>query len=188
MRCIVFDDAILMVYVLRATRIAIYTPTMFETGLIIGRFQPFHLGHLSLFRQAFSCVKNAVIGIGSVNVHDEKNPFDENTVRHMIDIVLEKEDMRGRVIQIFGIPDFHDDLKWSSYILHHSLPFDVVISHNDWVTQIFKARNTPVLEIPFYHRDLYEGALIRARMKRSESWKDRVPPYLIDMIEQEFAH
>ncbi len=41
-------------------------------GLLIGRFQPFHLGHLEAFRFALSKVDKLWIGIGSSNKSSEK--------------------------------------------------------------------------------------------------------------------
>ena len=45
-------------------------------GLLIGRFQPFHFGHLEAIRFGLSKVDKLFIGIGSSNKsHQERNPF-----------------------------------------------------------------------------------------------------------------
>ena len=45
-------------------------------GLLIGRFQPFHLGHLDALRFALTKVENLWLGLGSSNKPLEKNnPF-----------------------------------------------------------------------------------------------------------------
>jgi len=45
-------------------------------GLLIGRFQPFHLGHLEALKFASSKVDNLWLGLGSSNKSIEKsNPF-----------------------------------------------------------------------------------------------------------------
>ena len=45
-------------------------------GLLIGRFQPFHLGHLDALRFALSKVDKLWIGLGSSNKPLQKNnPF-----------------------------------------------------------------------------------------------------------------
>lgn len=44
--------------------------------LYIGRFQPFHIGHLDVINQIFDYgYKDIVIGVGSINKTDEQNPF-----------------------------------------------------------------------------------------------------------------
>ena len=45
-------------------------------GLLIGRFQPFHLGHLEALQFALSKVDKLWVGLGSSNKPVEKNnPF-----------------------------------------------------------------------------------------------------------------
>ncbi len=54
-------------------------------GLLIGRFQPFHLGHLDAVMFGLSKVENLWIGIGSSNKHNERrNPFSVDERREMI--------------------------------------------------------------------------------------------------------
>ncbi|MCL4518781.1 MAG: adenylyltransferase/cytidyltransferase family protein, partial [Thaumarchaeota archaeon] len=49
---------------------------MKQTGLFIGRFQPFHLGHLSTVKFALKHVKQLYILVGSSQKsHELKNPF-----------------------------------------------------------------------------------------------------------------
>ena len=45
-------------------------------GFLIGRFQPFHLGHLEAIKFALSKVEHLHVGIGSSNKsHEKRNPF-----------------------------------------------------------------------------------------------------------------
>ena len=54
-------------------------------GLLIGRFQPFHLGHLDAVMFGLSKVENLWIGIGSSDKYNEKrNPFSVDERREMI--------------------------------------------------------------------------------------------------------
>ena len=54
-------------------------------GLLIGRFQPFHLGHLDAVMFGLSRTENLFIGIGSSNKSNEKkNPFSSEERREMI--------------------------------------------------------------------------------------------------------
>lgn len=160
---------------------------MLGTGLIIGRFQPFHNGHLFLLQEAFKFVKQAVIGIGSINIHDSDNPYSQKQVEKMLYDVLVFEKLEKKVVQIFGIPDFNNDEKWLSYITANSKPYEVVISHNDWVTRIFKAAKIPVREISFYKRELYEGKKIRNLMKRHINISSRIPPVIYEKNRELFG-
>ena len=54
-------------------------------GLLIGRFQPFHLGHLDAVNFALSQVENLWISIGSSNKsHEQRNPFTADERKEMI--------------------------------------------------------------------------------------------------------
>ena len=45
-------------------------------GFLIGRFQPFHLGHLEAIKFALSKVEHLHVGIGSSNKsHEKRNPL-----------------------------------------------------------------------------------------------------------------
>ena len=147
----------------------------YKTALIIGRFQPFHKGHLFMFREAFGRIEKAIIGIGSVNVHNDDNPFTQSQVERVIDIMISSEGWKERIAQTIGIPDFNNDEKWLDFINKNCKKYDVVVSHNDWVTNIFKKAGTPVIEIPFYRRDIYEGRKIRKLLKSGGDWESLVP-------------
>ena len=53
-------------------------------GLLIGRFQPFHLGHLDALGFALSKVDKLWVGLGSSNKSIEKsNPFSAEERKEM---------------------------------------------------------------------------------------------------------
>ena len=54
-------------------------------GLLIGRFQPFHFGHLEAIHFGLSKVDTLFIGIGSSNKsHQERNPFTADERKEMM--------------------------------------------------------------------------------------------------------
>jgi nicotinamide-nucleotide adenylyltransferase len=139
----------------------------YQTGLIIGRFQPFHKGHLFVVREALKQVEMVIIGIGSTNSKDkENNPFSVEQVRNSIQQVAKQEGWEDRIVQIFDIPDIPSDDVWLQDVLSRVQKFDVVISNNDWVTGIFRDAGYPIIELPFYKRHIYEGKKIRAEMRK----------------------
>jgi cytidyltransferase-like protein len=54
------------------------------TGLMIGRFQPFHDGHLKLFETILEKEGQVLIGVRNTHNIDEKNPFDYEEVSDFI--------------------------------------------------------------------------------------------------------
>lgn len=156
----------------------------FTVGLVIGRFQPFHYGHKYLIEQALSVCDKITIGIGSANKHGKDNPFSYTERKRMVSIFLEKEEIQGRVLKIFPSPDIPEDAEWLKDVLGKAGNFDVVVGDNEWVNNIFEQAGYKVLRIGYYKRELYEGEKIRELFAKNAPWKDRMPPYLHDIVEK----
>lgn len=165
----------------------------YKIGLLIGRFQPFHKGHLWLLRESFRWIDKLIIGIGSANRQDEENPFTFEERRSMLEVVLKKERWKDKVLKTIPINDYlEDDERWLSEMLK-SNNFDtaveklsrfkfkklgVVVGNNEWTNKIFEKAGFKVWRAGFYKRFLYEGEKIRKLMRENGSWQERVPSYL----------
>jgi cytidyltransferase-like protein len=68
-----------------------------STGLMIGRFQPFHDGHLKLFEKILEKEGQVLIGVRDTHGLDEKNPFDYLDVVRGIHSKLETK-YRGKYL------------------------------------------------------------------------------------------
>lgn len=140
-----------------------------KIGLVIGRFQPFHKGHLYLIKSALQEVNEVVICIGSVNVHDENNPFSFEERKKSITEALKKYRLTDAVRSIIGINDDPSDEKWLQETLRKSGPVNIVFGNNEWVNGIFERAGYKVKRIPYYKRDIYEGTKIRKEMKATNN-------------------
>lgn len=74
-----------------------------QFALFVGRWQPLHDGHQSLFQQAMDEGKNVLICIRDIEP-DEKNPFSSSEVEANINSHYQKEVESGR-IKVMVIPD-----------------------------------------------------------------------------------
>jgi len=82
-----------------------------SSAVLIGRFQPFHLGHAWLLAQALQGGRQAIVLIGSAGMaRSVKNPF---TVAEREAMVLADLSpvQRARVC-CYGLPDCGDDAQW----------------------------------------------------------------------------
>ena len=156
----------------------------YKTGLIMGRFQPFHKGHLFLLLQSLCVSGTIIIGVGSINKKDLDNPYSFKIRKKMIMEAVKTEKLENRVKKIVAVKDIPDDDEWFRNVLKKTGSIDVVIGNNDWVNGIFKNAGYNVLKIPFLKRDFYEGKKIRSRMRNNKEWKDRVPLYISRLIEK----
>jgi len=155
----------------------------YKTGLVIGRFQPFHNGHKYLIQKALENVEKIIIGIGSANANDENNPYSFEQRKKMLEEFISQEEIGDRVVKIFPSNDIADDDKWAKQTTQASGKIDIIISNNDsGVNVFFEKLGYEILRIPYYKREIYEGWRIRKLMREGEAWEDRVPDYLVSQI------
>jgi cytidyltransferase-like protein len=74
-----------------------------QFAMFVGRWQPLHKGHQSLFQEAMNEGKNVLICIRDIEP-DEKNPFSPEDVRKNILDHYSEEVIQGKV-KIMVIPD-----------------------------------------------------------------------------------
>lgn len=156
----------------------------YTSGLLYGRFQPFHKGHLYLMKKVLQDVENLVIGVGSANVHDNYNIFDYQTRRKILELVIKNEKLTDKIQAIVPLDDIPDDTLWLKEVLRKVARFDVVVGNNDWTNGIFQKAGYTIMRVPYYKRYVYEGIKIRNLMKKHREWENRVPIYLVPIINE----
>lgn len=143
-------------------------------GLLIGRFQPFHLGHLDAIKFALTKVDTISLGIGSSNKSPGKeNPFTADEREQMIRSSLDSE--MAKNIQIYHIPDLEDHKKWIENLDTIVPEYQVVFSNDEMTQHLYSKRNIEVISIPFTKRDELSGTNIREKISGDQKWIHLVP-------------
>ena len=143
-------------------------------GLLIGRFQPFHKGHLSAVNFGLTKVENLWIGIGSSNKsHEKKNPFTADERKEMIISSLDSESLKR--VKVFYVPDIGDHEKWTYHVDSIVPKYDVVFSNDDFTLSLYKKRGIQVIEVPLLQRDMISGTKIRELILQGKDWSGLVP-------------
>lgn len=153
----------------------------FKSGLLIGRFQPLHFGHIHLIHESLKQIEMLQIGVGSAQdyqIHSDDNPFSYELREQMLKEMIRHENLENRIKSVIPLIDDPDDDVWREIVLKQTGPVDVVVSNNDWVNGIFNRVNIPTLSIPLYKRDLYEGKKIREVLKDSKKYHEYMPDYV----------
>ena len=114
-------------------------------GFLIGRFQPFHLGHLEAIKFALSNVEHLHVGIGSSNKsHEERNPFTADERKEMI--LSSIDDTIAKRLSIHFIPDVDDHSKWTHLVDEIIPEYDVVFSNDDFTHELYGKREKSILQ------------------------------------------
>ncbi len=149
-------------------------------ALLIGRFQPLHLGHMEIIRRAVEEYE-LIIGIGSAQKsHTLENPFTAGERYEMIRGALREEGIDAIIIPI---PDVDYNSVWASHVISLCPHFDIVLSNNPLTIELF----SPLREVrrtEMFSREEYSGRKIRERMIKGEEWRHLVPDYVAKYIDE----
>ena len=86
-----------------------------DTAVLIGRFQPYHLGHAQLIDAALALAPHVVVVLGSsFQARNAKNPFTWSERAAMIGATLDRE-ARERV-RFVAVRDYYDDSLWADAV------------------------------------------------------------------------
>jgi bifunctional NMN adenylyltransferase/nudix hydrolase len=83
-------------------------------GVFIGRFQPLHIGHEHVIREALARVDRLIVLVGSANVaRDPRNPFTFAERAHMLRAAFAYEHAQGRLIVEPLDDHLYSDTAWT---------------------------------------------------------------------------
>lgn len=152
-------------------------------AFFIGRFQPFHNGHLAMVRRILESNDEIILAIGSAQYsHTGENPFTAGERYEMIKRALDAEGISN--YHIVPIPDTHVHSIWVSHIRSLVPHFDVVYSNSDLVVRLFREHGVTVLSPPLVDREKLSGTELRARILRNGEWESLVPSAVAAYIKE----
>ena len=158
---------------------------MINRGLYVGRFQPFHLGHLSAIKAVLKKVDELIIVIGSAQYsHKANNPFTAGERLVMIRNALLDAKVNNSKLWIVPVPDVHLHMLWVSALEGYTPKFDVVFSNEPLTQRLFMEKGYRVKNIPFFDRQHYMSTIVREKMLKDESWTELVPNFVADFIKE----
>ena len=104
-----------------------------KRALFIGRFQPFHNGHLSAVKEILAAYDECVIIVGSAQENlTERNPLTAGERIELISLVLKTEGIREKC-HIVPVPDTPESGLWPARVLSYSPNADAIYTGNDYV-------------------------------------------------------
>ncbi len=152
-------------------------------AIFIGRFQPFHKGHLKVIEDILKDFDEVIIGIGSSQYsHTKDNPFSGEERKKMINDSLEKKGIKDYTIVM--IPDIHDPPRWVDHVTNIISGFDVVVTNNDFTQKLFRKKGFKTRSTPLFNKTSFSGKKIRRLIANDESWEEAVPKSVSKLIHQ----
>ena len=159
--------------------------SMVERGLYVGRFQPFHLGHLNAIKDILKEVDELVIVIGSAQYsHNINNPFTAGERLVMTRKALEECGIDYSRVWIVPVPDVHLHMMWVSALEGYAPRFEVVYSNEPLTRRLFIEAGYKVKSIRLFERNLYSSTTIRQKMLTGRGWEKLVPKSVAAFIKE----
>jgi nicotinamide-nucleotide adenylyltransferase len=151
-------------------------------AILIGRFQPFHSGHLRVVESVLAEVDELVIGIGSADAsHEPRNPFTAGERLMMIQKTLESQETRTYVVPI---EDLDRNAVWVSHVQSMSPWFNVAYANNPLVVRLFEEAGVEVRQTEMFDRENLKGSEIRRLMLDGGDWAQYVPDPVAEVIDE----
>jgi nicotinamide-nucleotide adenylyltransferase len=154
-------------------------------GLFVGRFQPFHLGHLAAIKFALRYVEELVIVIGSAQKsHEIRNPFTAGERIQMIKGSLsDNKEVDLKRILLIPVPDVDIHSMWTHQVDILVPSYKVVFSNDVFTSLLFRERGIEVIHPTLHRRKELSATEVRTRMANDSGWKKLVTPQTIKVIE-----
>jgi nicotinamide-nucleotide adenylyltransferase len=143
---------------------------------MIGRFQPFHLGHLELVRQVLDENDEIVILIGSSQTnYTLKNPFTAGERVWMIRDTLIESKIDMCKVYLINATDDENNAKWFSNIRSLSPPFNVLYTGNNFIRTLLKKESVLIKDPKLFKESLLKGSMIRKLiLENNVKWEELV--------------
>ena len=158
---------------------------MGKTALFVGRFQPFHYGHLFAIREILKESEELLVVVGSAQMsHEPDNPFTAGERLEMIRKALTASDVPIERYMLIPIPDAPAHRVWVSQVESQTPRFDLVFTNQSLTRRLLVEAGYEVKGIELHMRKKYEATEIRRRILAGESWEDLVPSEVYEYIKE----
>jgi nicotinamide-nucleotide adenylyltransferase len=150
---------------------------------MVARWRPVHLGQAAVLDALCSRADEALIGIGSANRYNLRNPFTVEETVAMIRLALDGRDN----YTLIPVPDLDDGPRWRKMIVEMFGPLDLFVTENPYVTSLLSedyAVIRPVSLVPEAERVAVDGTMVRRAMAEGDGWQELVPAAVADYIIQ----
>lgn len=156
-----------------------------SSGLMIGRFQPFHNGHLNLVHQILSECDELIIAVGSSQFNFTfSNPFTAGERIYFIHNSLVESKIDLSRVYILPILNLENNAIWVQHLKCMLPKFDSIYSGNKFVQELLShSSETFGIHAPVFHnKNECNGTNIRMNIVMNKEWRNFVPNAVYKII------
>ncbi|MDG6989112.1 MAG: nicotinamide-nucleotide adenylyltransferase [Nitrososphaerota archaeon] len=156
-----------------------------RVGVFVGRFQPFHLGHLEAVRYALKRVDYLYVVVGSAQrSHERNNPFTAGERIAMVKGALDGNGIDPSKWMAIPIPDADSHSLWVATVVSMVPRFDAVFTNDALTFLLFKEEGFDVSSVPYLDRQKYSATNVRDRILEQKDWESLVPKEVAELVKK----
>ena len=155
----------------------------YEAIGIVARWRPIHLGHAPVLGAICDRAEKAMIGIGSSNRYNYRNPFTFDETKDMLRLLLEGRDN----FSLVPVPDLDEGPRWRLMVKDLFGDLGLFVTANPYVANLLSEDYKlihPIELISESEKVAIDGSLVRRVMACGGEWEVLVPEviarYIID--------
>jgi len=149
-----------------------------KRALFIGRFQPFHNGHLHGLKHILGEVDEVVIVVAAAQYsYTIENPFTAGERIEMIKAGVREFYDRVYIIPVDNVPS---NFEWPRHILNYVPKANIVYSNNRFVQLLFREYGLETRETPLLPG--VSGSIVRRLIAEDGDWRSLVPGQVARII------
>ncbi|MHA2090963.1 MAG: nicotinamide-nucleotide adenylyltransferase [Candidatus Kariarchaeaceae archaeon] len=158
---------------------------MTSRGLLVGRFQPPHLGHLKIVNNILEEIDEIIIIIAAAQIsHTLKNPFTAGERLQMMKIMLKNAEIKSDSYWMIPAQDIMDNMLWVHHIRRLVPKFDVYYGNNPFTTLLFQQAGFETKGTTVFDREKYEATSIRQKIMNNQEITDLVDKSVSALIHE----
>ena len=154
--------------------------------LYLGRFQPFHKGHLEVIRFILSQQLDVVLGIGCpMDGRTFRNPFSFEERERMVAAALGEAGMT--VCKVVSVDDINDSPRWVEHVRRTVGDYDWVFTNSETDVELFERAGDTVVGKGkmLVERGRFRGTKVRELMASGNpDWEGLVPPAVLRVLKE----
>ena len=168
----------------------------FNRIAMIARWKPVHLGQAAVLKALCSGAGRVMIGVGSSNRYNARNPFTYEETETMLRLVLDGLDTAAKNTSparpaenyaIVPVPDLDDGPRWRLMVKEMFAELDAFVTDNPYVANLMKDDYRLMRPVDWLDPSKHirvDGTTVRVMMAKGERWQDWVPERVAQYIEE----
>ncbi len=155
-----------------------------KIGILVGRFQPLHKGHIEAIEFAENNSDKLYIIVGSAEKSNQKrNPFTFEERKKMIELAMIDIKLHES-ITIVPINDANNHTEWILSIKNVIGAYNIIFTNDEVTEKLFNKDETKVINVPLLDRNALSATEVRRRLELDEKWETLVIPTVVNYLKE----